>query len=86
MIDLKKFVWIGRDGANVNVGSKNSVYTLLKYYLPDFIIIKCACHSLSLASKYAFENYPRHLDYIMIKTYNWFSSTTKSKKNINIYI
>lgn len=41
------------------------------------ILIKCVCHSLQLATSHVCsETIPRHLDFLISETYNWFSKST----------
>lgn len=38
------------------------------------ILVPCVCHSLQLAvSAGAAESFPRHIDFLIKETYNWFS-------------
>ncbi|OXU23157.1 hypothetical protein TSAR_001835 [Trichomalopsis sarcophagae] len=68
---------LGVDGASVNVGQKHSLTTNLKKVNPCITVIKCICHSLHLASEKACECLPRHLDYMIRESHNWFSHSTK---------
>lgn len=70
-------IGLGTDNASVMVGVNNGVYKLLKDENPYIILIKCVCHSLQLAASHAVsEKLPRHLDYLISETYNWFSKST----------
>lgn len=74
---IDKFVGLGVDGASVNVGEKHSLTTLLHEINPHIVVIKCICHSLHLAAEKACETLPRHLDYMVRETHNWFAHSTK---------
>lgn len=54
-------------------GKHNSVYTLLKDYLPKLQLVKCMARSLHFASNKAADVLPSQLDFIAKETYNWFS-------------
>lgn len=76
-LNLNNMIGLGTDNASVMVGVNNGVYKLLKDENPYIILIKCVCHSLQLAASHAVsEKLPRHLDYLISETYNWFSKST----------
>lgn len=76
-LDIKKLCGIGVDNANVMTGIHSGVYQKLKLDVPNLIMIKCSCHSIQLAVSHASaEHLPRHLEYLVQETYNWFSKSS----------
>lgn len=76
-LSLKKLVGIGTDNASVMVGINNGVHQKLKEHIPSLILVPCVCHSLQLAvSAAANDALPRHIDFLVKETYNWFSHST----------
>ncbi|XP_050062963.1 uncharacterized protein LOC126552316 [Aphis gossypii] len=76
-IDIKNLIGIGTDNASVMVGINNGVHALLKKYNPNLILIRCVCHSIQLATSFACsQTLPRHLDFMISETYNWFSKSS----------
>ncbi|KAF0752309.1 DUF4371 domain-containing protein [Aphis craccivora] len=70
-------VGIGTDNASVMVGINMGVYQKLKEDNSTFVPVPCVCHSLQLAIKAAAdETLPRHLEFLIRETYNWFSHST----------
>lgn len=58
------------------IGVNNNVYTHLKVNVPNLVLIKCICHSLQLTVSHATrEILPRHLEFIISETFNWFSKS-----------
>ena len=49
---MKNLVGICTYNVSIMVGINNGVYTMLKKDVPPLILIKCACHSLTLAVSY----------------------------------
>lgn len=77
-LPIENLIGIGVDGANVMVGQNNSVSTILKAMTTqDLIIIKCVCHSLHLAVEHSFKLLPKHLDFLIKESHNWFSCSSK---------
>lgn len=87
-LDIKKLSGIGVDNANVMTGVHSGVYQKLKEEVPHLVMIKCSCHSIQLAVSHASaENLPRHLEYIIQETYNWFSkSSNRQNAYRNLYL
>ncbi|KAE9524063.1 hypothetical protein AGLY_015544 [Aphis glycines] len=76
-LDIKNLIGIGSDNASVMVGINKGVYAILKQENPNLILIRCVCHSLQLATSQACaETVPRHLDFLISESYNWFSKST----------
>lgn len=85
-LSVRKLMGIGTDGANVMVGSHNSVFTRLKELQQDLILVKCLCHSLALAVSKAVEILPKQLEYVTREIYNWFgSSESRKRKYADLY-
>lgn len=73
-LELQKLLALGTDNALVMVGINNGVHAKLKSGVPNLILVKCVCHSIQLAVSHATsECMPRHLDFLIRETYNWFS-------------
>ncbi|XP_061728457.1 uncharacterized protein LOC133533482 [Cydia pomonella] len=76
-IPLKHLMGIGTDNAAVMVGVNNGVYAKLKRELPSLVLVRCICHSLQLAVSAATKEFlPRNLEFIIKKTYDWFSRSS----------
>lgn len=76
-LKLNNLIGIGSDNASVMVGVNIGVHAILKKDNPHLFLIRCVCHSLQLATSHAYsETIPRHLDYLISETYNWFSKST----------
>lgn len=85
-LSTEKFLGLGVDGASVNVGINHSLTTILHEINSHIVVIKCICHSLHLAAEKACESLPRHLDFIIKETHNWFAHSTKRMlEYIDIY-
>lgn len=70
-------IGLGSDNASVMVGINNGVHAILKKDNPNLILIRCICHSLQLATSHVCADIiPRHLDFLISETYNWFSKST----------
>jgi len=55
----------------------NGVYIRLKEEVLNLILSRCVCHSLQLAvSAAAKACLPRHLEYLVRETYDWFSKSS----------
>lgn len=65
------------DGANVMLGSNNSLMTLLKRDVPSLFVMKCICHSFHLCASYSCEKLPRFIEDLLRDVYNYFSSSPK---------
>lgn len=84
-LDVKLIKGIGSDNASVMVGINNGVHAKLKEVIPNVILIRCTCHSLQLALSHAVEDsLPRHLDFIVRETYNWFSHSSARQLNYKL--
>jgi hypothetical protein len=67
----------GADGANVMMGDKNSVKTLLSRDIPDLFVMKCICHSLALCASYACEKLPNETEKLVRSVYNYMQHSFK---------
>lgn len=65
------------DGANVMVGRKNSVATLLKNDVNNLIVFKCICHSLTLCASHATKQLPNAPEQMLRETYSYLSHSSK---------
>jgi hypothetical protein len=76
-LKIKNLKGIGTDNASVMTGINNGVYTKLKEFSPNLILIRCVCHSLQLAvSAAAKEFLPTNLEFLIRETYNWFAHSS----------
>lgn len=69
-LNMQNLIAIGTDGANNLCGKRNSLYTLLKAEYPQIQLLKCVCHSLSLAAAKACDNLPSCLEHLLRETRN----------------
>ena len=65
------------DGANAMTGSKNSVTTLLKLDCPNFIVLKCVCHSFALCASYACLKLPSKVETMVRDIYIYVANSPK---------
>jgi len=79
-MDFKNCIGIGTDGCNVMVGKHNSVYTKLEQANPNLQLVKCICHSLQLCASKAVESLPRCLEFLVGRTYSWFSHSAQRQR------
>ena len=79
-LPVHRLVGIGVDGASSMVGRHHSVSTLLKDKVPHLMVVRCLCHSLNLAASHACAVLPRHLDYLIRETHNWFALSPKRQR------
>ena len=79
-LQVSRLVGIGVDGASAMVGRHHSVSSMLKEKVPHLVVVRCICHSLHLAASNASMVLPRHLDYMVRETYNWFSCSAKRQR------
>jgi hypothetical protein len=71
-LPVKNMLALSTDGGTNLCGKNHSVYTLLKEVVPDWILIKCVCHSIHLGvSRQALNCF----DFLAREVYNWFSSS-----------
>lgn len=86
-LNIQNLRGIGTDNASVMVGINNGVYAKLKEEVPHLILIRCVCHSLQLAVSHATAQIlPRHLEFLIQETYNWFSkSAIRQSTYENLY-
>ena len=80
-VDFQKCVGIGTDGCSVMVGKQNSVFTKLRAVNGNLQLVKCVCHSLQLCASKAVEQMPRHLEFLIGRSYSWFSHSDQRRKN-----
>lgn len=77
-IDIKNnLVGYGADGANVMMGNKNSVATLLTRDCPRLFVLKCVCHSFALCSSYACAKLPDIIEKMAREIYNFIQNSPK---------
>lgn len=77
-LQIENLIGVGVDGANVMLGKHNSFSTQLKALTSqDLVVVKCICHSLHLAAEHSFKVLPKHLDFLIKESHNWFSCSSK---------
>lgn len=70
------------DNANVNFGSKKSVFVELKKTNPDMIGMGCLCHIIHNSFKNALKLLKLDIENIVIRVFNEFSSSTKKTTSL----
>ncbi|KAH6945752.1 hypothetical protein HPB50_009747 [Hyalomma asiaticum] len=75
--DFTRCVEIGTDGYNVMVGKNNSVYTHARRKNENLVLVKCVCHSIQLCASKAVEVLPRSLEFLVGRSYSWFSHSSQ---------
>lgn len=84
-LNIKQVRGIGVDNANVMVGIHSGVHQKLKIEVPHLIMVKCTCHSIQLSISHASaEHLPRHLEYLVHETYNWFSKSSNRQNEYQV--
>ncbi len=71
-VPLNNIIGLGTDGASNLYGAHNSAYTRIREYSPHCVLVKCICHSLSLCGKYAFNELPSNLSFLLSEIAKWF--------------
>ncbi|XP_029443390.1 uncharacterized protein LOC115083609 [Rhinatrema bivittatum] len=85
-LDFSKCIGIGTDGCNVMIGTHDSVYSNLREVNADLQLVKCVCHSLQLCASKAVEQLPQHLEFLVGRSYSWFSHSAQRQRNYaNLY-
>ena len=86
-LKLTNLIAIGTDNASVMTGINNGVYAKLKTEVSSFILIRCICHSIQLATSHASaETLPKILNFIITETHKWFAySSVRQSKYRNLY-
>lgn len=81
-LSIKNMIGLGTDNANVMVGATGGVIKKLQDLNPSIILIPCVCHSLQLSVSHAAATHlPRHIEFLISETYNWFSRSTTRRDN-----
>ena len=73
-IPIDRIAGIGTDGANVMVGSKNGVTTVLQRLNPQLIAVWCCAHRLSLVANWAAKDVPalQNVQDVLVAWYRYF--------------
>lgn len=72
------------DNANVMVGSKNSIASLLQNEIPNLFIMRCTCHSLARCATAAANKLPREVEEILRKVYLYFKHSANRQHNFEL--
>lgn len=76
-LELKKLEAIGTDGAPNMCGAFNSLYSHLKAELPNLVLLKCICHSISKCAEWAVKVMPDSVTFILAGSHNYFAHSAK---------
>ncbi|CAN8019325.1 unnamed protein product [Ixodes persulcatus] len=79
-LDFMRCIGIGTDGCNVMVGKNNSVYTHLRRKNDTLVLVKCVYHSIQLCASRAVEVLPRNLEFLVGRSYSWFSHSAPRRQ------
>ncbi|KAL1444337.1 hypothetical protein MTO96_045565 [Rhipicephalus appendiculatus] len=78
----ENMIGFAADGANVMMGSRNSIMTHLRKDIPNLFVMKCICHSFHLCASYACEKLPRAVEDEVRDIYNYFHSSPKRQERL----
>ncbi|KAL1443615.1 hypothetical protein MTO96_045924 [Rhipicephalus appendiculatus] len=78
----ENMIGFAADGANVMMGSRNSVMTHLRKDIPNLFVMKCICHSFHLCASYACEKLLRAVEDEVRDIYNYFHSSPKRQERL----
>ncbi|KAL3187612.1 hypothetical protein MRX96_025102 [Rhipicephalus microplus] len=70
----RNLIGFAADGANVMMGARHSVASMLQAQIPGIFILKCICHSFHLCASYACKTLPRGVEDLARDVYNYFLS------------
>ena len=76
-LDLSKCVGFAADTTNVMFGSHNSIVSRLRERNPNLILVKCVCHSISLAVSRSTKLLPKQLEQVVRECNSYFSHSSK---------
>jgi len=80
-LNLSNCVGFAADTTNVMFGGQNSVVSRLKEKNPNLILVKCVCHSLSLAVSHATKLLPKTLEQLIRECSSYFSHSSKKLRD-----
>ena len=81
-LELKKLHAIGTDGAPNMCGAFNSLYSHLKQELPNLVLLKCICHSISKCAEWAFKVMPDSITFILAGSHDYFAHSSKKTRGV----
>ena len=84
-LELKKLHAIGTDSAPNMCGAFNSLYSHLKQELPNLVLLKCICHSISKCAEWAFKVMPDSITFILAGSHDYFAHSSKKLAEYNEY-
>ena len=79
-LNFEKLIGFSADTTNVMFGENNSVASRIQAANPNVVTVKCVCHSTALAVSYACKVLPRQIEDLVRDIYNYFSQSSKRKK------
>lgn len=82
-LDLCNCVGFAADTTNVMFGCQNSVVSRLQERNPSLILVKCVCHSISLAVSHATKLLPKTLEQLVRECNSYFSHSSKRLKDLS---
>ena len=81
-IPLENVVAFCSDTANVMMGEKHSVATILKDLLPNVLVIKCSYHLIHLCASHACLKLPKSLEDLCRNIHTHFSLSSKRQDSL----
>ena len=79
-LNFEKLIGFSADTTNVMFGENNSVASHIQAANPNVVTVKCVCHSTALAVSSACKVLPRQIEDLVQDIYNYFSQSSKRKK------
>lgn len=73
----EKMIAFASDGANVLMGSNNSVVTRFRNDIPHLFVLKCICHSLALCASHATAHLPDEVENLIKGVYLYIKYSSK---------
>jgi hypothetical protein len=70
------------DGANVMMGERQSVSTLLKNDVPELLVFKCIFHSFVLCTSYACKKLPDSIENLVREMFKFFQYSAKKASEL----
>nr|XP_047127552.1 SCAN domain-containing protein 3-like [Hydra vulgaris] len=78
---LTNCIGFATDGASNMTGCNNSVWTRIKEVSPNYVQLKCICHSLALCIEHAVSKLPSNIAFLLSEIPHWFCNSSLRRKN-----